>query len=144
MSSQQPRLNANQVRHILAVMKQVDSTLYTIERLANSTDSPFIREVIDLSAEERESINDLVRELRSEMTGVLDKLGIPLSNKDSSARWTIEAALRTADVSFSDLGGRRLEGYGKLDPEAAKLVVRLSLELRRIVESGIFMLRQHR
>src|SRR5450830_2200362 len=99
MSSQQPRLNANQVRHILAVMKQVDSTLYAIERLANSTDSPFIREVIDLSAEERESINDLVRELRSEMTGVLDKLGIPLSNKDSSARWTIESALRTADVS---------------------------------------------
>jgi hypothetical protein len=144
MSSQQPRLNANQVRHILAVMKQVDSTLYAIERLANSTDSPFIREVIDLSAEERESINDLVRELRSEMTGVLDKLGIPLSNKDSSARWTIEAALRTADVSFSDLGGRRLEGYGKLDPEAAKLVARLSLELRRIVEHGIFMLRQHR
>ena len=144
MSSQQPRLNANQVRHILAVMKQVDSTLYAIERLANFTDSPFIREVIDLSAEERKAINDLVRELRSEMTGVLDKLGIPLSSKDSSARWTIEAALRTADVSFSDLGGRRLEGYGKLDPEAAKLVARLSLELRRIVENGIFMLRQHR
>jgi hypothetical protein len=143
MSSQQPRLNANQVRHVLAVMKQVDSTLYTIERLTNSTDSPFTREVSDLSAEERKSINDLVKQLRSEMTGVLDKLGIPLSNKDSSVRWTIEAALRTADVSFSDLGGRRLEGYGKLDPEAAKLVGRLSLELRRIVENGIFMLRQH-
>ena len=143
MSSQQPRLNANQVRHVLAVMKQVDSTLYTIERLTNSTDSPFTREVSDLSAEERKSINDLVKQLRTEMTGVLDKLGISLSNKDSSVRWTIEAALRTADVSFSDLGGRRLEGYGKLDPEAAKLVGRLSLELRRIVENGIFILRQH-
>jgi len=143
MSSQQPRLNANQVRHVLAVMKQADSTLYTVERLANSTDSPFTREVSDLSAEERKSINDLVKQLRSEMTGVLDKLGISLSNKDSSARWTIEAALRTADVSFSDLGGPRLEGYGKLDPEAARAVARLSLELRRVVENGIFMLRQH-
>ena len=143
MSSQQPRLNANQVRHIHAVMKQVDSTLSTIERLANSADSPFMREVIDLSAEERKSINDLIHQLRSEMTRVLGKLGIPVPGKDRSARWTIEAALRAADVSLSDLGGRRLEGYGKLDPEAAKLVSRLSLELRRIVESGIFMLRQH-
>lgn len=143
MSSQQPRLNANQVRHIHAVMKQVDSTLSTIERLANSADSPFMREVIDLSARERKSINDLIHQLRSEMTGVLGKLGIPVPGKDRSARWTIEAALRAADVSLSDLGGRRLEGYGKLDLEAAKLVSRLSLELRRIVESGIFMLRQH-
>jgi len=102
-----------------------------------------MREVIDLSAEERKSINDLIHQLRSEMTRVLGKLGIPVPGKDRSARWTIEAALRAADVSLSDLGGRRLEGYGKLDPEAAKLVSRLSLELRRIVESGIFMLRQH-
>lgn len=124
-------------------MKQVDSTLSTIERVANSTDSPFTREVNDLSDGQRKAINDLVQKLRSEMTGVLDKLGISLSNKDSSARWTIEAALRSADVSFSDLGGRRLEGYGKLEPEAAKLVMRLSVELRRIVENGIFMLAQH-
>lgn len=143
MTSQQPRLNANQVRHVLAVMKQVDSTLSTIERVANSTDSPFTREMNDLSDGQRKAINDLVQKLRSEMTGVLDKLGISLSNKDSSARWTIEAALRSADVSFSDLGGRRLEGYGKLEPEAAKLVMRLSVELRRIVENGIFMLAQH-
>jgi hypothetical protein len=124
-------------------MKQVDSTLFVIERLANSTDSPFVREVSDLSPEERNSINDLVKQLRSEMIGVLNKLSIPSSNKDRSARWTIEAALRAADVSFSDLGGRRLEGYGKLDPEAATLVARLSVELRRIVENGIFMLGQH-
>jgi hypothetical protein len=124
-------------------MKQVDSTLSTIERVANSTDSPFTREVNDLSDGERKAISDLVQKLRSEMTSVLDGLGIPLSNKDLSARWTIEAALRSADVSFSDLGGRRLEGYGRLEPEAAKLVARLSVELRRIVEKGIFMLRQH-
>jgi hypothetical protein len=124
-------------------MKQVDSTLYTVERLVNSADSPFTREVSDLSADERKSMNSLVKQLRSEMTDVLDTLGIPLSNKDSSARWTIEAALRTADVSFSDLGGRRLEGYGKLDPEAAKVVAQLSVELRRIVEKGIFVLGQH-
>jgi hypothetical protein len=124
-------------------MKQVDSTLSTIERVANSTDSPFMREVNDLSEGERKAIRDLVQKVRSEMTGVLDKLGIPLSNKDLSARWTIEAALRSADVSFSDLGGRRLEGYGRLEPEAAKLVVRLSVELRHIIENGIFILRQH-
>jgi hypothetical protein len=124
-------------------MKQVDSTLSTIERVANSTDSPFTRELNDLSDGERKAISDLVQKLRLEMTGVLDKLGIPLAKKDASARWTIEAALRSADVSFTDLGGRRLEGYGKLEPEAAKLAVRLSVELRRIVENGIFMLRQH-
>ena len=124
-------------------MKQVDSTLSTIERVANSTDSPFTREMSDLSEGERKAISDLVQKLRSEMTSVLDGLGIPLSNKDLSARWTIEAALRSADVSFSDLGGRRLEGYGKLDPEAAKQVLRLSVELRRIVENGISMLGQH-
>jgi hypothetical protein len=102
-----------------------------------------MREVNDLSEGERKAISDLVQKVRSEMTGVLDKLGIPLSNKDLSARWTIEAALRSADVSFSDLGGRRLEGYGRLEPEAAKLVVRLSVELRHIIENGIFILRQH-
>ncbi|HEY8851756.1 MAG TPA: hypothetical protein VIM36_06215 [Gemmatimonadaceae bacterium] len=143
MSSQQPRLNANQIRHVLAVMKQVDSTLFTIERVANSTDSPLTREVNDLSDGERKAINDLVQRLRSEMKGVLDALSIPSLNKDRSARWTIETALRSADVSFSDLGGRRLEGYGKLDSEAAKQVLHLSIELRRIVENGISMLGQH-
>ena len=143
MSSQQPRLNANQIRHVLAVMKQVDSTLFTIERIVNSTDSPFTREVNDLSDGERKAINDLVQRLRSEMKGVLDALSIPSLNKDRSARWTIETALRSADVSFSDLGGRRLEGYGKLDSEAAKQVLHLSIELRRIVENGISMLGQH-
>lgn len=140
MSSQQPGLNANQIRHILAVMKQVDSTLFTIDRIVNSTDSPFLREANDLSDEERKTLSDLVQQLRSEMTSVLEELSIPLLSKDRSARWTIEAALRSADVSFSDLGGRRLEGYGKLDPEAAKVVARLSLQLRRIVEDGILML----
>ena len=143
MSSQQARLNANQIRHVLAVMKQVDSTLFTIERVANSTDSPLTREVNDLSDGERKAINDLVQRLRSEMKGVLDALSIPSLNKDRSARWTIETALRSADVSFSDLGGRRLEGYGKLDSEAAKQVLHLSIELRRIVENGISMLGQH-
>lgn len=125
-------------------MKQVDFTLSSIERLVNSTGSPFTREASDLSAEERKSITDLVKQLRSEMTGVLVRLGIPLPGRDQSARWTIEAALRSADVFLTDLGGRRLEGYGKLDPEGAKLVARLSLELRSTVENGIFMLRQHR
>jgi hypothetical protein len=124
-------------------MKQVDSTLFTIERIVNSTDSPFTREVNDLSDGERKAINDLVQRLRSEMKGVLDALSIPSLNKDRSARWTIETALRSADVSFSDLGGRRLEGYGKLDSEAAKQVLHLSIELRRIVENGISMLGQH-
>jgi hypothetical protein len=124
-------------------MKQVDSTLFTIERVANSTDSPLTREVNDLSDGERKAINDLVQRLRSEMKGVLDALSIPSLNKDRSARWTIETALRSADVSFSDLGGRRLEGYGKLDSEAAKQVLHLSIELRRIVENGISMLGQH-
>jgi hypothetical protein len=140
VSSQQARLNANQIRHVLAVMKQVDSTLFTIDRIVNSADSPFTREVNDLSDGERKTIGDLVQQLRSEMTNILDELSIPLLNKDRSARWTIETALRSADVSFSDLGGRRLEGYGELDPEAASVVARLSLELRRIVEGGIFML----
>ena len=140
MSSQQPRLNANQIRHVLAVMKQVDATLFTIERIVNSADSPFTREVNDLADRERKTINDLVQRLRFEMKRVLEQLSIPLLTKDRSARWSVEASLRSADVSFSDLGGRRLQGYGPLDPEAAKEVARLSLELRRIVEGGIFML----
>lgn len=142
MSSQQARLNDNQVRHVLSVMAQVDSVLSSIERLTDSSDSPFAREARDLSVEERKAIQDLVAQLRSGMAGVLVALGIPSARKDMSARWSIESALRVADVSFSDLGGRRLQGYGKLDPQTADLVARLSLELRRITEQGIFMLRQ--
>lgn len=143
MSSQPVRLNENQVRHVVAIMKQVDSVLSSVERLAHSASSPFVREVSDLSAEEGKWIHALVDDLRSRMTESLYQLQIPLPPKDRSARWSIEAALRVADVSFSDLGGKRLEGYGDLDPESAAAVARLSLELRRIVEEGIFMLRQH-
>jgi hypothetical protein len=142
VSSQQARLNDNQIRHVLSVLTHVDSVLSTIERLADSPDSPFGREASDLSAEERESMHDLVVRLRSRMTNMLAVLGIPAARKDMSTRWSIEAALRVADVSFSDLGGRRLEGYGGLDPETADLVAKLSVELRRIAEQGIFMLRQ--
>jgi hypothetical protein len=142
MSSQQARLNDNQIRHVLSVMSQVDSVLSTIERLADSSDSPFAREASDISAEERKAIQDLVAALRSRMTSVLAVLGIPSARKDMSARWSIESALRVADVSFSDLGGRRLQGYGDLDPATADLVATLSVELRRITEQGIFMLRQ--
>jgi hypothetical protein len=143
VSSQQARLNDNQIRHVLSVMSQVDSVLSTVEQLAESSDSPFAREVSDLSAEERKAIRDLVAQLRSRMTNVLAVLGIPSTQKDMSARWSIESALRVADVSFSDLGGRRLEGYGELDPVTADLVAKLSVELRRITEQGIFMLRKH-
>ncbi|MGZ3332370.1 MAG: hypothetical protein ACXU9O_13885 [Gemmatimonadaceae bacterium] len=142
MSSQQARLNANQIRHVLSVMSQVDSVLANIERLADSSDSPFAREARDLSVVERRAIQDLVARLRSGMAEVLAALGIPSARKDMSARWSIESALRVADVSFSDLGGRRLQGYGELDPVTADLVAKLSLELRRITEQGIFMLRQ--
>jgi hypothetical protein len=123
-------------------MSQVDSVLSTIERLADLSESPFAREVSDLSEEERKAIHDLVAQLRSRMTKVLAMLGIPSTQKDMSARWSIESALRVADVSFSDLGGRRLQGYGELDPRTADLVAKLSLELRRITEQGIFMLRK--
>lgn len=123
-------------------MVQVDSVLSTIERLTDSSNSPFSREASDLSADERKSIHDLVAGLRSRMTNVLDVLGIPSTRQDMSARWSIESALRVADVSFSDLGGRRLEGYGELDPATADLVGKLSVELRRITEQGIFMLRK--
>jgi hypothetical protein len=142
VSSQQARLNDNQIRHVLAVMSQVDSVLSTIDRLADSSDSPFAREANDLSAVERQSIHDLVGQLRSRMTKVLNELGIPSTQKDMSARWSIESALRVADVSFSDLGGRRLQGYGELDRGTADLVAKLSVELRRVTEKGIFMLRQ--
>jgi len=123
-------------------MSQVDSVLSTIERLADVSVSPFAREASDLSAEERKAIQNLVAQLRSSMTEVLDALGIPSTKKDMSARWSIESALRVADVSFSDLGGRRLEGYGELDPVTADIVSKLSVELRRITEQGIFMLRK--
>jgi hypothetical protein len=142
VSSQQARLNGNQIRHVLAVMSQVDSVLSSVERLADSSDSPFAREASDLSAVERKSIQDLVGQLRSRMTNVLAELGIPSTQKDMSARWSIESALRVADVSFSDLGGRRLQGYGELDSGTADLVAKLSIELRRITEQGIFMLQQ--
>lgn len=142
VSSQQARLNDNQIRHILSVMSQVDSVLATIERLADSSDSPFAREASDLSAKERKAIKDLVAQLRSGMTRVLTTLGIPPARKDMSARWSIESALRVADVSFSDLGGRRLQGYGELDPATGNLVTKLSIELRHIAEEGIFMLRK--
>jgi hypothetical protein len=142
MSSQQARLNDNQIRHVLAVMAQVDAVLSTIERLADASVSPFAREASDLSAEERKAIRNLVAQLRSRMTNVLATLGIPSTQKDMSARWSIESALRVADVSFSDLGGRRLEGYGDLDTVTADLVAKLSVELRRITEQGIFMLRK--
>ena len=123
-------------------MSQVDSVLSTIERLADVSVSPFAREASDLSAEERKAIQNLVAQLRSSMTEVLGALGIPSTKKDMSARWSIESALRVADVSFSDLGGRRLEGYGELDPVTADIVSKLSVELRRITEQGIFMLRK--
>jgi ElaB/YqjD/DUF883 family membrane-anchored ribosome-binding protein len=142
VSSQQARLNDNQIRHVLSVMSQVDSVLSTIERLADASASPFAREASDLSAEERKAIQNLVAQLRSSMTEVLRALGIPSTKKDMSARWSIESALRVADVSFSDLGGRRLEGYGELDPVTADIVSKLSVELRRITEQGIFMLRK--
>lgn len=123
-------------------MSQVNSVLSTIEQLADSSDSPFARETSDLTAEEREAIHDLVAQLRSRMTNVLIALGIPSARKDMSARWSIESALRVADVSFSDLGGRRLKGYGELDSMTADLVAKLSVELRHITEEGIFMLRK--
>ena len=75
------------------------------------------------------------------MANVLALLGIPSTRKDMSARWSIESAFRVVDVSFSDLGGRRLQGYGELDPDTAELVAKLSVELRRITEEGMFTLR---
>lgn len=124
-------------------MKRVDSLLLSVERLLSDNSTPFDREQADLSREVASSIRELVLILRSRMLEALSALEVALPEKDQSARWTIEATLHLADVALSDLGGRRLQGYGELEPAAADQVARISVELRQIVQEGIFLLHSH-
>jgi hypothetical protein len=140
VSSQPPRLNENQVRHVLAVLSRVDSLLGSVEQLASARSSPFDRALRDLATDETSLMLNFVLEMRSRMIKALNALGIPAPERDQSARWAIQATLSLADVALTDMAGRGLEGYGQLNSFAADEVAQISEELRELIQKGIFLL----
>jgi hypothetical protein len=134
-------LNEAQRRHVVASFAHVDRLLQDIEHLAQPDASPFASERPDLSPDESRLLLSFVRLARGQLLAALDRLGLPRPVPTVSARWSIETALRFAEIALSELQPKTLAAYGALDAEAAADAEALAAELRRIMRRGVALLR---
>jgi GTP-binding protein EngB required for normal cell division len=123
-------LNANQVRHVLATFRHVDTLLQRAERLLVSNPSPFASERIDLAPVEAGLLQSHTELVRARMVDALDRLSIARPPQTQSARWSVETTLRLAEIALSELGRDSLRGSGAVDEVAADELEVLAAELR--------------
>lgn len=137
------RLNAHQVRHVLATFAHVDGLLQDIERVARDDLSPFAKERPDFAPDEARLMASFILAARARLLTALDRLGIARPTPTTSARWTASTALTFADIALSELTEDALRGFGAVDPDAAREVTALASDLRSVVARGKALLHEH-
>jgi hypothetical protein len=131
-----PSLNDNHRRHILNSFVAIHKALAQLEALIvqSETLSPFSQNVGDLSPSECRVVRDHFARIRSAMHAHLSELGIPLEVRKASVRWSLQANLMHIQVAVDDMGPRRLEGYGPLEPGGQAAVASIQDDLTRLLD----------
>jgi GTP-binding protein EngB required for normal cell division len=112
--------NANHERRLVTTFRYVDDLLsQAVARLdAASTPSGLSEYVPDAQPVQHKVATDYLDRLRGLMRAFLDSHGIPLPGRRTSALWAASTACLFASVSFEELRGNYMRGYGTLSADA--------------------------
>ncbi len=128
-------MNEPQKRRIAATFQHVDELLRTALQAVSGegADSPFNELLPDALPEQRRSVSDGARLLRERMASALRRLDIPVQPPGIPATRSAYTHVIFAEVDIEDINPVRLNGYGVLAPEDARILEETCTELGAIL-----------
>ena len=136
--------NEAQTRVILCGFLDVHRRMAELEaQLSPSTEpTPFTGYVNDLSPTEAKVLQDYFARIRTAMLEHLRESEISLDVKTTSLRWAIDIGISFIGINASELGVKKLRGYGALGEAATVKATKLQQDLERLVEQAATHIRQ--
>lgn len=83
----------------------------------------------DLSFRQVQVLHSGLQALREKMDRAMTELGIQASRRPPSAARLVRSALLFAELTLREVDADRIQGYGKLAPDAAQIITRVEQEL---------------
>jgi len=130
-------MNEYHRRAISITFSHIDGRLAEIEAIlgAVGSQSPFSAYALDIEPLARQSVTGYLQRLREKMWSAMKCLQISRDGHRTSAAWAIRCAMIGVMVNLADIEPQRLDGYGAMQPEAAKMLSGICADLRRLSES---------
>lgn len=128
-------MNDHHRRHIATTLRHIDGQLAEIEGIlaAIGTNSPLSQYALDLEPMQRRVVQDHLHRVREQMVQAMQRLGIPLDGRRTSACWSIRSRLLGASIAVAEMEPYHLRGYGTLDANDKAEVARVCAELERLI-----------
>lgn len=128
-------LNESQERHLRVVCQYVDRLFCEIESiLASATSkSAFPQYISEISAVDRQAIEDSIGEIRVQLVRALQGQRIAPEKAAIPDARTICATLDTIEISLDELKPKNMRGYGEVPESATKELERIAEELQKKV-----------
>jgi GTP-binding protein EngB required for normal cell division len=125
------QLDGAAARHVRATLAHVDHLLANALRhtgivIAGSFDP----EYDDFTADEVFLLSETVGEIRSALTGLLDRLGVAREVPSIPARWAAQTDWQLAEVALSELAQGDIKAWGGADPNLEETLRKEALRLR--------------
>ena len=139
-------MNEYHRRAIAITFHHIDGRLAEIEAILSAvgSQSPFSAYALDIEPLARHSVTGYLQRLREKMWSAVKCLQISHDGHRMSAAWAIRCAMIGVMVNLADIEPKRLDGYGTLQPEAAKTISGICADLRRLSESLLAYLARSR
>jgi len=139
-------MNEYHRRAISITFSHIDGRLAEIEAIlgAVGSQSPFSAYALDIEPLMQHSVTGYLQRLREKMWSAVKCLQISHDGHRTSAAWAIRCAMIGVMVNLADIEPQRLDGYGALHPEAAKMLSGIYADLRRLSESLVVYLARSR
>jgi GTP-binding protein EngB required for normal cell division len=139
-------MNEYHRRAIGITFHHIDGRLAEIEAILSAigSQSPFSAYSLDIEPLARQSVTGYLQRLREKMWSAVKCLQISQDGHRTSAAWAIRCAMIGVLVNLADIEPQRLDGYGALQPEAAKMLSGICADLRRLSDSLLAYLARSR
>jgi hypothetical protein len=139
-------LNSSQRQRLLITCKHIDRLLEDIEATLNAaaSKSVFPNYASDISSAERQTIEDYVARIRTQLLQVLAGQSMAPEEPRISAAHSIYVNLTFIEIAVTELAPQYMRGYGPVTEEGAAdlndIIAKLQLTvkelLRYVVQSG--------
>lgn len=115
-------LNPTQRQRLLISCKHIDRLLGDIEATLNiaASHSIFPNYANDIDSDERQTIEEHIAKLRSQLVGILAGQSLAPEEPQISASHSIYVGLTFIEIAIAELAPEHMRGYGPVSPEGAQ------------------------
>ncbi len=134
--SRQPEsLNEFQANRLRVTCQYIDNLLAEIEGIldAASSKAAFPRYSLDLTPEQRRTVEEHLAEIRAQLARALEAQNISKGKPSIPASRAIHVTLGAIDIAAEELKPRYMRGYGRVPEKAAADLNAISGELQALV-----------